>query len=318
MHSSPSISRKAVEFQQAEHRMTGVSCRLLYLHAVWIETYNHTTSSCASRPRAKAYIEGNGFQVFEEQVAEACELMGYDIVANKLTADLVFVYVAPLNEQRCKGSQFETFQAVVAHSKNLVDNEKPMFCFLLGDAGFLPPSKTEEDEHIRSLSDFAISQELAPIASESGYGPVAQFAVEFVPSSAATLSNEFREKTTLTLDSLMNRFGCVGQNLMHQNEKWEFYASCGSVFCHGEDDLNGVTHPSEEDTLFWLRKMKGKACDHCFALSEKLSKCSKCRDAMYCSRDCQKAAWMLHKRLCGKPVEEMQVSHETTRSSRPS
>lgn len=278
-----------------------------------METYNSISKSGCSGPRTNVYIEANGFSEFQERVAKACELMGYDIVGDVFKAHLVFVYIAPPGEQRCDDSQYRTFQAVVEHAKRLPDNDKPMFCLLLGDAEFLPLPKTEEDEHMRSLSDFAISQEFAPIAREADYGSVAQFAVEFIPASAKNLSNEYKEDKTKKLDSLMSRFGCVGQNLMHQTEKWEFYAPCESVFCHGEDDPNGVTHPSEEDTMFWLQMAKGKACEYCYAPSEKLSKCAKCRDAMYCSRDCQKAAWKLHKRLCGKTIDEINGSNEQSR-----
>ncbi|ETN09504.1 hypothetical protein PPTG_22887 [Phytophthora nicotianae INRA-310] len=302
---------KETEFQQAEHRITGIGCRLLYLHASWVETYNHTTGSISSSgPRTKVFIEANGFPEFQERVSKSCELMSYDIVSDPLDADLVFVYVAPPGERRNADNQYKTFQTVVEHSKALPDNEKPMFCFLLGDADFLPLPKTEEDENMRSLSDFAISQEFAPIAREADYGSVAQFAVEFVPASQESLSNEFKEDKTRKLDSLMSRFGCVGQNLMHHTEKWEFYAPCESVFCHGEEDPKGVTHPSEEDTMFWFNETKGKTCDQCHAPSEKLSKCARCRDAVYCSRDCQKAAWKLHKRLCGKTTEEITASNE--------
>ncbi|GMF64634.1 unnamed protein product [Phytophthora lilii] len=307
---SSAIDRKEAEFCRAESRITGVGCRLLYLHAAWVETFSHTSSGDASGPRTKTFIEPNGFPEFQQRLARSCELMGYEVVTDPLAADLVFVYIAPPGEQCSEGSQFETFQKVVGHSKDLKPDEKPMFCFLLGDADFLELPKTEEDENLRSLSDLAISQEFAPIAGEAGYGSVAQFAVEFVPESAEYLSNEFKEEKTRKLDALMSRFGCAGQNLMHHTEKWEFYAPCDSVFCHGEDDPAGVTHPGEEDTMFWFQETKGKTCDQCHTPSEKLSRCARCRDAAYCSRDCQKAAWKLHKRLCGKTPEQISAPND--------
>jgi len=307
------FDRKEVEFQQAEHRITGIGCRLLYLHASWMATYDNNVPTASSRPRTKAYVEANGFPEFHERLTKSVELMRYENVADPLAADLVFVYIAPPAEQRTEESQYKTFQQVVLHSKTLKNDEKPMFCFLLGDADFLSPPKTEEEQNIRGLSDFAISQEFAPIAREADYGSVAHFAVEFVPASAENLSNEYKEKKELELDSLMGRFGCVGQNLMRHNEKWEFYAPCESVFCHGEDDPKGVTHPSEEDTMFWFNESKGKTCDQCHAPSEKLSRCSRCRDAAYCSRECQKAAWKLHKRLCGKTTEQITASYDANK-----
>ncbi|KAL4141111.1 hypothetical protein PRNP1_014233 [Phytophthora ramorum] len=304
---------KEAEFQQAESRVTGIGCRLLYLHAAWVATYNHNTEGASLSLRTKVFIEANGFVEFQERLAKACELMGYEVEADPLAADLVFVYVAPPGERRSDGSPYATFEAVVEHSKSLKDDDKPLFCFLLGDADFLALPKTEEDENVRSLSDFAISQEFAPVARAADYGSVAQFAVEFVPASVDGLSHEFKEDKHRKLDSLMSKFGCVGQNLMHQTEKWEFYAPCESVFCHGEEDPKGVTHPSEEDTMFWFQETKGKTCDFCHAPSEKLSKCARCRDAVYCSRDCQKAAWQLHKRLCGKTPEQISAPNEATK-----
>ncbi|CAI5741434.1 unnamed protein product [Peronospora destructor] len=297
---------KEGEFQKIEHRITGIGCRLLYLHATWIETYNYTKpSNGVFSSRVKVFIEFNGFPEFQKRLFKACELMEYETVGDPLAADLVFVYVAPPREQRNDASQYKTFQNVAEHSKNREPNEMPMFCFLMGNADFLPLPKTEEDEYVRSLSDFAISQELAPIAREANYGSVAQFAVEFVPKSADNLSKEFKEDKAWKLDSLMSRFGCVGQNLMHHTEKWEFYAPYESVFCHEDDDPNGVTHPSEDDTMFWFKETKGKTCDQCHTPREKLSRCARCRDAAYCSRDCQKTAWSLHKRLCCKTPDQI-------------
>jgi splicing suppressor protein 51 len=45
-------------------------------------------------------------------------------------------------------------------------------------------------------------------------------------------------------------------------------------------------------------------CAHCnkteAQLSEPLKTCAKCKIATYCSRDCQKAEWKDHKKLCGR------------------
>ncbi|RLN50424.1 hypothetical protein BBJ29_000992 [Phytophthora kernoviae] len=302
---------KEAEFQQVE-RITGIGCRLLYLHASWVETYIHT-KEVDSSSRTKVFLEANGFPEFSERLSQSCELMGYEVVPNALDADLIFVYVAPPAEQKSAESQYKTFQHVVEHSTSQEVDLKPMFCFLLGDADFLALPKTEEEENLRGLSDFAISQQFAPIAGEADYGSVAQFAVEFVPSSAASLSKEFQEEKNRNLEDLMSRFGCVGQNLMHHTEKWEFYAPSESVFCHGEDDPNGVTHPSEDDTMFWFQETKGKTCDQCHVPSEKLQRCARCRDALYCSRECQKEAWKLHKQLCGKTTEQICAPNEATK-----
>lgn len=41
-----------------------------------------------------------------------------------------------------------------------------------------------------------------------------------------------------------------------------------------------------------------KICDVCFALKERLHRCSKCRMVYYCNAHCQKKAWSMHKLEC--------------------
>lgn len=44
--------------------------------------------------------------------------------------------------------------------------------------------------------------------------------------------------------------------------------------------------------------VRGLCCDFCFAKSEDLQRCSKCKFARYCNRECQKSAWKDHKNEC--------------------
>lgn len=44
--------------------------------------------------------------------------------------------------------------------------------------------------------------------------------------------------------------------------------------------------------------VRGQCCDFCFAKSEDLQRCSKCKFARYCNRECQKSAWKDHKTEC--------------------
>lgn len=44
--------------------------------------------------------------------------------------------------------------------------------------------------------------------------------------------------------------------------------------------------------------VRGQCCDLCFAKSEELQRCSKCKFARYCNRECQKSAWKDHKIEC--------------------
>ena len=41
-----------------------------------------------------------------------------------------------------------------------------------------------------------------------------------------------------------------------------------------------------------------KACAHCSATLEKAMRCGQCKSAWYCTRDCQKQHWSIHKSQC--------------------
>jgi splicing suppressor protein 51 len=43
-------------------------------------------------------------------------------------------------------------------------------------------------------------------------------------------------------------------------------------------------------------------CTVCHKAAPELKKCAKCLVTPYCSRECQKAAWKVHKRTCGKGI----------------
>ena len=44
--------------------------------------------------------------------------------------------------------------------------------------------------------------------------------------------------------------------------------------------------------------VRDQCCDLCFTKSEELQRCSKCKFARYCDRECQKNAWKEHKIEC--------------------
>jgi hypothetical protein len=258
----------------------GLGCRFLYLHATWVYAYNARHGSASLR--ASAFICDNGYEAFSAGLARACELMGYTLAADAADADLVLLYVAPPSELRC--------------------DERPLFCALLGDAAFLESPAEDEAERLRGLSDFAISQQMRPLVARAGYETVAQFAVEFVPPHAANLSDEFKFEQHEQLSGLMSRFGVLDKNMMHHTEKWELLASAGSAFSHAQDDEQGVTQVGAEETAFWTHTARRHACDQCLRFTDKLAQCARCHEAVYCSRECQKAAWKMHKRICGQPT----------------
>ncbi|KAI0436916.1 putative MYND domain protein [Xylaria telfairii] len=48
------------------------------------------------------------------------------------------------------------------------------------------------------------------------------------------------------------------------------------------------------------------ACNTCQKASTELKRCAKCSTTLYCSRNCQKADWKTHKKICGKQAHERQ------------
>ncbi|KAJ0410554.1 hypothetical protein ATCC90586_006578 [Pythium insidiosum] len=298
---------KEKEFLRCEHRTTGVVCRLLYL----LHMYQHV--ACEMRSRVQVVdnddapdgstsdapltvaIQANGYAEFAEPIEAACRLMAVTVVEQPQDAQLVFVYVPPHGETRAGADDpYEPFVSTTTHhqARATPADRRPIFCFLLGEAAFLAPPATAEVERLRGLSGFAISQQLTPRLQSAQYASIAHFAVEFTPSTVKNTTDRSQ------LGELMTQFGCMEHNMMHQNEKWELYAFQDSVLAAEDGD---ATQPSEDEARFWLELARGKTCDHCHALQDKLSRCSRCSQALYCSRDCQRAAWKLHKQLCGQP-----------------
>ncbi|GLE01967.1 hypothetical protein PINS_up010805 [Pythium insidiosum] len=302
----PCDNRKETEFQRCEHRTTGVVCRLLYL----LHVYQHAVRDAQSRVQEvdsngdavdgsdaplSVAIQANGYDEFAMRITDACQLMDVPVLDDPHEATLVFVYVPPHGETRAgTDDPYATFEATTTHhhERSTPADRRPVFCFLLGEASFLEPPATGEVERLRGLSGFAISQQLTPRLQSAQYTSIAHFAVEFTPSTAKSTTDRSQ------LGEIMSQFGCMDHNMMHQNEKWELYASQDSALGASDGD---VTQPSEDEARFWLELARGKTCDHCHAMHEKLSRCSRCSQALYCSRNCQRAAWKLHKQLCGQP-----------------
>jgi len=46
------------------------------------------------------------------------------------------------------------------------------------------------------------------------------------------------------------------------------------------------------------------SCQMC-GNDQSLKRCGKCKKVWYCSVKCQRAAWVLHKQICGKPIRQV-------------
>ncbi len=62
-------------------------------------------------------------------------------------------------------------------------------------------------------------------------------------------------------------------------------------------------HPNDQASFDAWQKTRGvnqkeKSCESCKKISENLKRCSRCRTVVYCSVECQRGHWALHKTAC--------------------
>lgn len=71
----------------------------------------------------------------------------------------------------------------------------------------------------------------------------------------------------------------------------------GNFICECELCMDKVErHPD-----FWMQTEYKESCSCCGILFGKLSRCSRCKNASYCSKECQSIHWKQgHKKICGK------------------
>ena len=79
--------------------------------------------------------------------------------------------------------------------------------------------------------------------------------------------------------------------------------------CHPVPFYETVEISIDEEHLQCLqaqRENAGMVCAYCDAIANKepYKKCAKCRHAAYCSKDCQKKHWPVHKAVCKSAPKE--------------
>jgi len=62
-----------------------------------------------------------------------------------------------------------------------------------------------------------------------------------------------------------------------------------------DDDLNNELSSMNIDSS---HRSSNRNCLYCLQVVEGCSRCSKCRTALYCNRDCQEKHWPVHKNIC--------------------
>mmetsp|Transcript_22868 Transcript_22868/g.26109 ORF Transcript_22868/g.26109 Transcript_22868/m.26109 type:complete len:256 (+) Transcript_22868:55-822(+) len=76
----------------------------------------------------------------------------------------------------------------------------------------------------------------------------------------------------------------------------------GSLFSEGIERTDELVQEIQENTTGRPNRAKrGKACATCGIVSENIMLCSRCKDESYCSRNCQKKRWRIHKNVCQPP-----------------
>jgi len=64
-----------------------------------------------------------------------------------------------------------------------------------------------------------------------------------------------------------------------------------------EDDDN-LNHELSNMNIDSSHRSSNRNCLYCLQKVEGSSRCSKCRAALYCNRDCQEKHWPVHKNIC--------------------
>lgn len=256
------------EFMGCESRLQGCICRLLY-----------TVLSSSDDLKRWVYVVPSEFAEFSDAVKKICQRFDIQLCQEVSTASIIFVYFPcelDLENDEIMNNLFQ---------KNAI------ICALLGEAEFLPPATTSEEERMRGLSSFRVGQEITQFLKAHSYEAVDHHSVEYESSESAS-------KTINTSCSDSEAFRSVNVKDMSavfkSSEKWEIYAPCSMDL--GDRIHQLATHP--EEVKYWEDEMLQHACVKCRIWTLELKICARCKKSTYCSRECQKADWKRHKSFC--------------------
>ncbi|KAL1947351.1 hypothetical protein VTO73DRAFT_14312 [Trametes versicolor] len=143
-----------------------------------------------------------------------------------------------------------------------------------------------------------------------------------LPKGIRTLCMDVIEMCYITVNAglVLRRYECTGcrncyrepvmGKMVKHRKKWEWEEMAGFNWLMMARPFSGVPPAKRKQQVqTYARKILsgggiGATCGHCWKYESdlpantKLKRCAGCSVAVYCSRDCQKAAWATHKRLC--------------------
>ncbi|OAL45647.1 hypothetical protein IQ07DRAFT_684042 [Pyrenochaeta sp. DS3sAY3a] len=64
------------------------------------------------------------------------------------------------------------------------------------------------------------------------------------------------------------------------------------------------------------QEQQQQSCAHCQKSPDQLKQCLKCHSAAYCNKDCQKAGFKTHKKVCASLAQEYAKQHEPKMASK--
>ncbi|RHY83885.1 hypothetical protein DYB37_002333 [Aphanomyces astaci] len=260
---------KHSEFGSKVDRLTGVCLRFLYMAGTWL---NGAFDGEALRVACRSLTPSD---MLSEAVEAAAGHMNFHFVREEdesSSPHVTFCFIGPSE----MGTLDDTLAATSFPSSGL-------YFFLVGDSACLPPPESDEDERIRGLSAFGLGRELHASMGARGFHAATHFVCEFKDTAH-----------TDALSEVMDQFNVPTTNLMVHTEKWEVYVP---------DAMQRSWEVDATDDAYWQRHAKGSVCDSCHQQHAKLLRCVRCLAAYYCSRECQKAAWKLHKGDCEPPTK---------------